>query len=85
MVLIGEKNKKYTKKIDYKIKFFEALLLSREKKYKASENILNKYKLEKYFEKNIGYSFPQKLKILTKTKLSSQNPHFCLMLSIQHI
>ena len=40
------------KKIDYKIKFFEALLLSRERKFKASENILNKYKLEKYFEKN---------------------------------
>ena len=37
-------------KIDYKIKFFEALLLSR-KKFKESENILNKYKLEKYFEK----------------------------------
>tara|TARA_X000000950_G_scaffold80316_1_gene100984 strand:- start:182 stop:1798 length:1617 start_codon:yes stop_codon:yes gene_type:complete len=43
------------KKIDYKIKFFEALLLSREKKYKASENILNKYELEKYFEKNKYY------------------------------
>ncbi len=43
------------KKIDYKIKFFEALLLSREKKFKASENILNKYKLEKYFEKNKYY------------------------------
>ena len=40
------------KKIDYKIKFFEALLLSREKKFKASENILKKYKLEEYFEKN---------------------------------
>ena len=43
------------KKIDYKIKFFEALLLSREKKYKASENILNKYELEKYFEKDKYY------------------------------
>ena len=43
------------KKIDYKIKFFEALLLSRRKKYKASENILNKYHLEKYFEKNKYY------------------------------
>jgi len=43
------------KKIDYKIKFFEALLLSREKKFKESENILNKYKLEKYFEKNKYY------------------------------
>ena len=43
------------KKIDFKIKFFEALLLSRRKKYKASENILNKYELEKYFEKNKYY------------------------------
>ena len=43
------------KKNDYKIKFFEALILSRERKYKASENILNKYKLEKYFEKNEYY------------------------------
>ena len=43
------------KKIDYKIKFFEALLLSREKKFKASENILDKYKLEKYFENNEYY------------------------------
>ena len=43
------------KKIDYKIKFFEALLLSRGKKFKASENILSKYKLEKYFEKNKYY------------------------------
>ncbi len=43
------------KKNNYKIKFFEALLLSRERKYKASENILNKYKLEKYFEKNEYY------------------------------
>ena len=43
------------KKIDYKIKFFEALLLSRRKKYKVSENILNKYHLEKYFEKNKYY------------------------------
>ena len=43
------------KKIDYKIKFFEALLLSRRKKYEASENILNKYELEKYFEKNKYY------------------------------
>ncbi len=43
------------KKIEYKIKFFEALLLSREKKYKASEKILNKYALEKYFEKNKYY------------------------------
>ncbi len=43
------------KKIDYKIKFFEALLLSRVKKFKASENILNKYKLEKYFEKDKYY------------------------------
>ena len=43
------------KKIDYKIKFFEALILSREKKFEASENILNKYKLEKYFDKNKYY------------------------------
>ena len=43
------------KKIDLKIKFFEALLLSREKKYKKSENILNKYGLEKYFERDKYY------------------------------
>ena len=43
------------KKINFKIKFFEALLLSREKKYKTSENILNKYELEKYFEKDKYY------------------------------
>ena len=43
------------KKIDLKIKFFEALLLSREKKYKKSENILNKYGLEEYFEKDKYY------------------------------
>jgi len=46
---------KVVKKIDYKIKFFEALLLSRVKEFKASENILNKYKLEKYFEKDKYY------------------------------
>ena len=46
---------KVVKKIDFKIKFFEALLLSREKKYKASENILNKYELEKYFERDKYY------------------------------
>lgn len=43
------------KKIDLKIKFFEALLLSREKQYKKSENILNKYELGKYFEKDKYY------------------------------
>ncbi len=60
------------KKTDYKIKFFEALLLSRGKKFKASENILNKYKLEKYFEKD-KYYFIKLLNLKSKNNERLKN------------